>query len=224
MNLRSLVILPLLLVAAPALAVDHRVEKLDEAPPADALGAEIAGKLQTTGARVIRGTSREAADIWLVKDLGVDPNAATAGGVQYPLQQGQLLGVVRYPREGSDFRDQDIPEGVYTMRYALQPVDGAHVGTFPTRDFILLSKAADDQTAAPVDTMTLVERSFDASETAHPAMLALLKLDEKAESYPGISHNEERDWWIVRLEAATKAGEQAGKLPLDIVVAGYVEE
>ncbi|MBW3597894.1 MAG: hypothetical protein KY475_11545 [Planctomycetes bacterium] len=221
MNVRSLLAFPLLLLfAGVAAAADHRIEKLDEAAPVDAVGDEIAGKLQATGARVFRGESREAADIWLANDLGVDPGAAAGGSVQYPLQQGQLVGVIRYPREGSDFRDQDIPEGVYTMRYALQPVDGAHIGTFATRDFILLSRAADDQSAAPVDVMTLVERAMDAAEASHPATLALLKLEEKAESRPGISHDEEHDWWIARLEAPAKEG----KLPVDLVVVGYVEE
>jgi hypothetical protein len=55
-------------------------------------------------------------------------------------------------------------------------------------------------------------------------MLALLKLDEKAESYPVIAHNEENDWWIVRIEAQTKAAGKPNKLPLDIVVAGHASE
>jgi len=34
--------------------------------------------------------------------------------------------------------------GVYTFRYSIQPVDGAHVGVAPQRDFVLLTPIADD--------------------------------------------------------------------------------
>ncbi len=224
MTLRSIFTVAVFLSLSPwVLAVDHRVEKSAEAPPVDAIGAEIAGKLDPAGIQVIRGTSRTVCEIWLCKDLEINAGAIT-GEVQYPFKEGQLIGVVRYPREGSDFRDQDIAEGVYTMRYALQPVDGAHVGTFPTRDFVLLSKAEADQSAAPVELKTLVTRATEAAETAHPAFLALLKLEGKPEAYPGIAHNEEHDWWIVRLEAQTRGDGGAAKLPVDLVVSGRAAE
>jgi hypothetical protein len=219
----SLTVALLLLVPGVCGAVDHQLEKTDEAPPADALGAEIAGKLETTGVKVVRGTNRTVCEIWLCKELAANP-AAAGSGVQYPLKPGDLVGVIRFPRDGSDFRDQDIAEGVYTMRYGLQPVDGAHVGTFPTRDFLMLSKAEEDQSLAPPEYKTLVERSAAAAETTHPAILALLKVEDKAESYPAITHNEENDWWIARLEAQAKAGDKAQKLPLDLVVVGNAGE
>ena len=41
----------------------------------------------------------------------------------------------------ADFRDQGIPAGTYILRYSQQPVDGAHVGTSTTRDFLALLPA-----------------------------------------------------------------------------------
>jgi hypothetical protein len=223
MIFRALAALALVCFASRfAYAVDHRLEQLAEPAPADAVAAPIASLLNESGVKVIRGTSRTVCEIWLRKEIPA--SAATSSGVQYPFQPGDLIGVVRFPREGSDFRDQDIAEGVYTLRYGLQPVDGAHVGTFPTRDFLVLSKAEDDQSAEPVDAMALTERSTEASETSHPAILALIKLEEKAESYPSITENEEKEWWIARLEVQTKAGDKAQKIPVDLVVAGYAEE
>jgi hypothetical protein len=174
MTLRAgLALVLVCLVCRPILAVDHSIEKLDEAPPADAVGSEIAPLLNETGVKVVRGTSRTVCEIWLRKEIPA--SAAGAGsGIQYPFNPGDLIGVVRFPRSGSDFRDQDIAEGVFTLRYGLQPVDGAHVGTFPTRDFLVLSKAEDDQSAAAVDLMELTEKSTAASETSHPAIFALI--------------------------------------------------
>jgi hypothetical protein len=221
---RAIAVLTLIfLLARTALAADHRIEKLEEGAPADAVGSEIAPLLNETGFKVIRGASRTVCEFWLRKELPTS-GAAASSGVNYPFNQGEIIGVVRFPRSGSDFRDQDIAEGVYTMRYGLQPVDGAHVGTFPTRDFLLLSKAEEDQSPAPADIKALTEKSAEAAETNHPAILALVKLEEKAESYPSITANEEKEWEIARLEVAIKSGDQAQKIPLDLIVAGRAEE
>jgi hypothetical protein len=220
---RAVAVLPMVfLLVRSGLAVDHRIEKLEEGAPADAVGGEIASLLSDSGFKVIRGASRTVCEFWLRKETPAA--AAASSGVNYPFQEGELIGVIRFSRSGSDFRDQDIAEGVYTMRYGLQPVDGAHVGTFPTRDFLLLSKAEEDQSPAPADIKALTEKSAAAAETNHPAILALVKLDEKAESYPSITANEEKEWAIARLEVATKAGDQAQKVPLDLIVAGHAEE
>jgi hypothetical protein len=223
-NLLPSVLACVILLPGAAGAVDHRIEKADEAPPADALSAEIAGKLDPAGVKVVRGTNRTVCEIWLCKELAANSSGSPVSGAQYPFQEGTLVGVIRFPRDGSDFRDQDIAEGVYTLRYGLQPVDGAHVGTFPTRDFLMLSKAESDQTVAPPETKALVERSAEAAETTHPAILALLKVEGKPETHPAIVHNEEKDWWIARLEAPIKTGEKVQKSTLDVVVAGTAGE
>jgi hypothetical protein len=216
----SLALVVSLFASASGLAVEHRIEKLDEAPPVDAVGSEIAALLSQTGVKVVRGESRTVCEIWLRKELPAS-GATASGGVNYAFNEGELIGVIHFPRSGSDFRDQDIEEGVYTMRYGLQPVDGAHVGTFPTRDFLLLSKAENDQSAEAKDIKALTEQSAEAAESNHPAIMPLLKLDGKPESYPAIAANEEKDWWIARLEAQAKSGE---KISLDLVVAGHADE
>ena len=78
----------LVLSAQTALAIDHRVEKLDEAAPADALSPEIAGQLAESGVRVIRGSSRTLCDIWLTKQWPLKSLEAGADLI-YPFQPGQ---------------------------------------------------------------------------------------------------------------------------------------
>ena len=87
------------------------------------------------------------------------------GDVIYPFSQGQMLGVIRYSRSGSDFRDQDIEAGVYTLRYAHQPVDGAHVGTSPTRDFLMLLNAEHDKVLKPASRDEMNEQSAEVAQS-----------------------------------------------------------
>ena len=206
------------LIAVPAWAADYRVEPLAEGPPADALKAEIAGKLSGSGVRVIRGTKTTYCDIWLCKQWDVQPDFKPTTEVRYPFQAGQLIGVARFGRKGADFRDQDIAKGVYTIRYGQQPVDGAHVGTSLTRDFLLLIRADDETEAAPTGKDDLIERSSAAAESSHPCLLSMQRV--AAEKYPSMRHNDETDWWVVGLQ-----GEGGGKpLSIEFVISGVATE
>ncbi len=202
---------------------DYRVEVLDEAVPADAVSEQIAAQLSPTGLRIIRGSSRKLCDIWLCQQWDLPQESTASDEVVYPFTPGQLIGVVRYNNKGSDFRDQDIAKGVYTLRYAHQPVDGDHVGTSPTRDFLLLVKASSDKTTETVDYDALVEQSADAAESTHPAHLMLRRVGSDATT-PSMRHDEEHDWWSVRCEGHAKQGDATKTLPLELVVVGYADE
>ena len=221
-SLIGLFVLALASAAATASAADHRVEPLNEAPPADAISAEIAATLSPSGVRVIRGESRTVCDIWLCKEWEVTPGDPPLG-VNYPFKPGHLIGVARYPRRGGDFRDQDIDEGVYTLRYAQQPVDGNHVGTSPTRDFLLLVNAENDKSAKPWEYENLTQSSAEAAESSHPCLLSLQRVSGDGEA-PTIRHEEQHDWWIVGVKSKAKADDRTSDLRIDLVVVGYAAE
>jgi len=211
------------LLVSSAAAVDHRVEPLDEAFPADAVSEEIGKQLGAKGLRVVRGASRTVCDIWLCKEWLASETKPT-GDVIYPFQPGQLIGLVRFPRKGSDFRDQDIAEGVYTLRYGQQPVDGAHVGTSPTRDFLLLLKADEDKSLAPLDYKQLTKASAQAAASNHPLMLSLQRLAPTTTTAPAIRHDEAHEWWIVAMSGQLKQGTDTTKQLVELVVVGKAAE
>lgn len=223
---RSLAALALAIVITDiAVAVDYRVEPLNEPAPTDAIAASIADGLAKTGVRVIRGSATSFCDIWLRKELEIPAEFKPTNEVLYPFQPGQLIGVARYSRKGSDFRDQDIPSGVFTLRYAQQPVDGAHVGTSPTRDFLLLIEAKKDESPAVMEYKSLAKQSAEAAGSSHPALLAMQKVVTEAKEFPAIRHDEERDWWIVAMQAQVKAGSSPPRpLTLELVVVGVAAE
>ncbi len=212
-----------LLLPSAIRAADHRIELLDEAAPVSEVGPKIAELLATTGVKIVRGTSRTVCEIWLCKQWSVD-SLEPAAQFNYPFRQGQLMGAARFPRKGGDFRDQDVEEGVYTLRYAQMPVDGAHVGVSPTRDFLLLVAVDAEKSTDDLDYDTLAELSAEAVGSSHPGLLSMKKVADDGNKAPSIRHDEENDWWLARLAGKVKVGDEVKDLSIDLVVVGFTEE
>lgn len=214
------------LVSRPATAVaaDYRVEKLSEAAPAEGLSDEIRDQLAPAGYKVIKGTSRTFVDFWPAKKWAAKADFAPSNTVLYPFAFGELFGVIRYKSKGTDFRGQEIPSGVYTVRYALQPEDGNHIGTSDTRDFLLLLPIEADTSAAPVAKEELFKHSAEVVGTPHPAMLALQKANDSVEAMPAIEHDEERELYSLLFQGTSEADGKSAELPVQMVVVGQAAE
>jgi hypothetical protein len=66
----------------------------------------------------------------------------------YPLAPSLFVGIIHFAKNARDARGNAIAAGTYTLRYELQPNDGNHLGTSPTRDFLLLVPVAADTNPA----------------------------------------------------------------------------
>ena len=200
-----------------ALAADeYRIETFEDGPPADDLAAEVVEKLEPTGFKVVNEDGKSVAEIWLAKELAVKEGFAPTLSVLYPLEPGSLVGALTFPRKGADFRGQEIPRGTYTLRYGQQPVDGNHIGTFDTRDFLLLLPAEADRDPATKPGTDFFVTSAEAAESTHPAIMPLLKPSEG--EAPAMRHIEEPEWWAARLTG------NGGKVPLELIVVGTADE
>jgi hypothetical protein len=204
-------------------AADYEVQVLEEAAPADELSDEVAAQLTSTGLRVLRGSTRTVCEIWPCSEWSVKADFEPSSELLYPFQPGQLIGVLRFTRRGSDFRDQTISRGVYTLRYGLQPVDGNHEGTSPTRDFLLLVHAENDTAVEPKDWEALMESSAEAAGSSHPAMLCLQAATSDADA-PTMRHDEDRDWWILKFASMANSAKDSKVLPVELVVVGHADE
>jgi hypothetical protein len=207
------------LVCGSALAADYRVETVKDAAPPEGVSAEIAAQLAPTAYKVMTG-NRTVCEIWLAKQWDVSADFAPSATVLYPLKPGTLAGAIRLARKGHDFRDQEIPAGAYTLRYANQPVDGNHVGTFDTRDFLLMVPASADTSPDPIAEMDLFTASAGSAESTHPAIMPLVKAAE-GDELPAMRHLEENDWWTLKFAGNDKSG---GKVVLELIVAGVAAE
>ncbi len=212
----------LLLLALPAAAQEYKVAPLDSPAPTGAVAPEITSLLQAKGLQVTKGGS-VVCEIWLAKEWPIAADAKIAGEVLYPLTPGQLIGVARYPKKANDFRDQDIPAGAYVLRYVQQPVDGAHIGTSPTRDFFALLPAVKDRDPKTIDFKALAETSKETTGTAHPAILSMQKAESAGEKL-AIREESDKEWVIVRFLGKMKQGADSKDLPIELVVVGKAAE
>ncbi len=218
-----LVLLIAIGISPSAKSADYSVEALNQAAPDDELGSAVAEQLSPTGF-VVKSGKRTLCEVWPCKAWTVDADFKRSNTIIYPLEPGELIGVVRFARKGGDFRGQEIARGLYTLRYALQPQDGNHVGTSDTRDFLLLFRAADDQQSEPMSKEKMFSLSPKAAGGTHPAMLSLLAAEPDADESPKMAHDEARELWSVKFSNPTTAGGKTGKLTLQLVVVGKAAE
>lgn len=221
MKLHALLLLFTFGLAASAQAVDYTAEAVAEAAPSEEFSDEVRQTVGESGIKVLRG-KRTYLEFWPAKEWSVTAGFEPSVEVQYPFEPGQLVGVARLKSKLTDFRGQEIGTGLYTVRYGQQPVDGNHVGTAPTRDFFMLLPAAKDQSAAKLSKEQLFEMSMEAAETAHPAILYLQAAAPDADGV-SLEHLEQHEWWVLTFTGNAKAGDEAKKLPVGLIVVGQGE-
>ncbi len=211
----SALLLGLCLFAVPA-AADFKLEKGAAAP--DGIPAALKELVQAQGVRVLNDAGAPYAEIWLHKALAGESKAPGADVIYAGIPEGRFLGVWRFVAAGSDFRGQQIKPGFYSMRYALIPNDGNHLGASQYRDFVLLVPAAADQNpAGTLKFEEIVLLSRKASGTGHPAVFPLVTPESASE--PALAKHDNN--WILKAKLGTKSG--AG-LPVAITVFGRAEQ
>jgi hypothetical protein len=113
------------------------------------------------------------AEFWFTKQLKTAAKNVP-GALYSELTNAEFVGVVNLPKGMADFRGQEIPAGVYTLRYQLLPQDGNHMGVAPNPDFLLaIPLASDPNPEQGYLYKKLVALSAKATGTNHPAVIAL---------------------------------------------------
>src|SRR5579872_1147666 len=200
-----------LFVAASGLLAQYKTE------PAGALPSELAPAisqaLQQQGTKILSGTGAVVCEVWLVAKMPSGGSTSDQNVTLGTVQQGALLGAIRFTTPGADRRGQSIKPGVYTLRYSLIPVNGDHQGAAPQRDFALMTPAGDDKDAGATPSFeALAAMSKKASGTPHPAVLSIWGAG--ASDPIGFAKQGENDWVLTR---------KIGDTPVSVIVVGKVE-
>lgn len=151
---------------------------LAEVPPAEVAEA-LRAELAPAALRVSDGAKKPVLDVWLRKALPAEAAHKELDVMLKSVKEGTLVAAIRVHAAGADYRDQSYKPGLYTARYAFRPADGDHQGTSETRDFLVLSPAADDTTPDVVAREELIKRSTKVSGKKHPAVLYLARPTSK---------------------------------------------
>ena len=210
--------------AATARAQAYKVESASSPAPEE-LAAPVRDTLAASSLRV-SGPQGALCEIWLRKSVVASATPSQELGIAFPkIPDGSLFGAVRLTAAVKDYRGQEIKPGVYTLRYALQPVDGNHQGVSAYRDFLLLVPAAADTGVAPIAFKELSALSRKASGTGHPAIWSLLPADSAPATLPGAKHVDDGDLWVVFFAIPIgPEGGAAASATMGLVVVGRAPE
>jgi len=220
-------VLPILLIltmcgAARISAQGYKVESAAVAAPAE-LSAAVRDTLSPQALRV-SGPSGVVCEIWLRKSVPGQAATQNLGVIYTQLQEGTLVAAIRFPAELKDYRRQVVKAGVYTLRYALSPVNGNHQGVAPQRDFLLAIPAAADQDPANVSAAQTIELSKKSTSTNHASVWSLAPADGSAGAAPAVSHDSDADLWIAQFSISVVAGGAPAPVRMGLVVVGFGPE
>jgi hypothetical protein len=159
--------------------------------------------------------------LWLRKEI---PAKATVEQVKNGLTYREIalstvIGAIQLPDKWIDFRKQEIPKGVYTLRLAVQPQDGDHMDTAPHTDFCLLCPADKDEKPDPLELKALIELSGSSHGSTHPAVLMLYP-NTKAEDGAKLAAKG-NGIFVLNVKRTIAAGEQKTTLGFGFTVAGH---
>ena len=174
---------------------------------------DAARELVATEGVSVKSGDVVVATFWM-RSAPFEGEPASGFGVRFDnVPEGAFLGLVEFPEKGSDFREQAVPPGLYTMRFGLHPEDGNHMGVAPSRDFALLCPAEKDlEVAKNYDFDGIVDLSAEVGNP-HPTV-ARLELPE-GDNGPNLWENDYEHWILDLAVADTLVG---------IVVEGHAEE
>jgi len=208
----SIVTFLALAMSLPAAAGDFQAAA-GGPPPLDGLAEALSSMIEPQGV-VTKGPDGKVASEFWMRTSAFEGEGAGGFGIRFDaIPEGSFLGVVRFPDTGSDFREQHIKPGIYTMRFGLHPENGDHMGVASSRDFaVLIAADADKEPAKNLEFEPMTKLSMDTAGNPHPTIMRL-ELPDGDES-ANIWQDEEN--WVLDLKTASDV--------IGVVVYGHSEE
>lgn len=201
-----------------SLAATYKLEKTTTA--AEGVPSALGSALQPDGYKILDDSGKVLCEVWIRKEIANLNKPASKSAKYQDLHIGTLVGVIKFPAEFTDFRGQPIKPGTYTLRYAVIPQDGNHMGVSPILDFLLLIPASEDNKDPDAEMAfnDVVALSKKATGTNHPANLLMsLPPDSVKEA---VVEKDDMDHWVLKVKVPQKP---SGELLLGIVVVGQYE-
>jgi hypothetical protein len=159
-------------------------------------------------------------EFWFRKPLPLAKKSEGGTLALDTMAEGNVLGVLRVNEDRRDFRDEDLPKGVYVVRLGIQPEDGNHQGVAPTRTFALLLPAKTDTKLDPIAHKDLMKAASVTNAAHHPSNLNLQPVDKAEGQYPRLEERNDGKHKVVLLQLPAKVGDEATTLTFALVYDG----
>jgi hypothetical protein len=210
----------LLLAALPLRAADPYSIKVTDNTSVPAEVPEAVGKLLSTRCvQFLDSAGQPILEFWPRKQVPVKATEEQIkNGLTYrEIPESAILGAVRLVKQGSDYRKQKVPPGVYTLRLGAQPMDGDHMGTAPYSDFALLCPAKDDKNPGTMEAKALHELSAKTTNS-HPGVWLLFP-GTGAGPMPKLV-NKGTGHWVLLYQTDIDAGGKKGTMSFGLTLVG----
>ena len=184
-----------------------------------AVPEKVRESLNDKGYRLTLDDPKPACELWLRKSVPAAPKKGPEAAAYPQLGESTLVGVVHFFQAAADFRGHQVPAGFYTLRYALIPDDGNHLGVSPNPDFLLLIPAqSDSDPSAAFKFQELVTMSARTGGTKHPGPLSLPPADKPSS---GTVATDAEGHWIFSASLKLSSGVE---IPFALIVKGTAEQ
>jgi hypothetical protein len=179
--------------------------------------AEIAEPIRAVlDEKVLRIATEDKAtfEFWFRKELPLAEKPAGGTLGLGTMAEGAILGAVRVAGEHYDFRNEEIPAGLYTVRLGIQPEDGNHLGVAPTRTFALLISAKQDKKLEPIDHEALMKVAATINAAKHPSNLNLQPVEKTDGEFPRLEERNGGEHKVVLLKLPAVVAKSKDKTSL----------
>lgn len=207
----------------PALAADFGLKTKESKPP-ESVSSEIAATMASTAYEISKG-DKTLYRFWFGKALKLQAKPDAPGNGLDQLVQPSVMGVLEVLQEHRDYRDDELSENVFVIRYGIRPNDGNHLGTSDFRHFGVLVPAEKDTKINGIDGYKpLVKASSYDTVSDHPVILSLRPVEGNADSAaslqePAPDHHALR----VAVNGTVEGSDEPVPVVFDLVFEGFAE-
>lgn len=208
-------------LSLPAAAAEYEVKQV-EAPPPEVVAEPIRELLQDKALQLL-ADGEPSYTFWMVKELPLKSTPDAPEDALDSIAEQTILGAVVAHEEHGDYRDDTVYKGAYIMRFALQPMDGNHLGTSEFPFFALLVPADKDTELDTFgDTDAMVEASSEDTAAEHPMILLLRPIEDPDVETPAVNEPVTHEKSI-KVKLTGKSDDGEATVPFHLVFYGYGE-
>jgi hypothetical protein len=206
-----------LLATLSGAAAEFAVKTAEMAPPKE-LSESIRVVLEPKAIQLTRD-GKPLLELWFRRDVPLKSVTTRLDS----LGEATLVGAVAVRETGlKDYKENDVPAGIFTARFILQPQDGDHLGTAEFNYFLALIAADTDKELTGLDKFRPVTKaSGKLTASGHPLIISLRPVSGAAGKTPALTEPAaEHKALRLRLGAKGPGGEKV-ELPFDLVYEGH---
>ena len=209
----------LLLAGAGVDAADFTLKTADKPPPQE-IGDSMRGTLQAKAIQLMQ-SDKPVLEIWFRQEVPLKSKPASAKESLGTIRETTFMGVVSIIDTSlHDYKDNEIPKGIYTVRYGLQPKDGDHLGTSEFDYYFVLIAATDDKDLNGLSKFkSMVKASGKSTASGHPLVVSL-RPASGGNAMPGLT-DPEAEHKAILVNVPAIAGEQKTEIAFEMVYQGH---